>query len=117
MKRISENEHGMTVWLSGLRRWLQAPVRKGVGSNPTAVSEKHGRTLPECHPVLQLCPIFLHSTGSPTPLVFVQGESTWVVYVHLGDGLLQLADLGPGHCRVMGGSPWGMGEGMRGWGG
>ena len=26
-----------TVWLSGLRRWLQAPVRKGVGSNPTAV--------------------------------------------------------------------------------
>ena len=29
---------GMTVWPSGLRRWLQAPVRKGVGSNPTAVS-------------------------------------------------------------------------------
>ena len=28
---------GMTVWPSGLRRWLQAPVRKGVGSNPTAV--------------------------------------------------------------------------------
>ena len=25
------------VWPSGLRRWLQAPVRKGVGSNPTAV--------------------------------------------------------------------------------
>ena len=24
-----------TVWPSGLRRWLQAPVRKGVGSNPT----------------------------------------------------------------------------------
>jgi len=23
----------MTVWPSGLRRWLQAPVRKGVGSN------------------------------------------------------------------------------------
>ena len=30
--------HGMTVWPSGLRRWLQAPVRKGVGSNPTAVT-------------------------------------------------------------------------------
>ena len=29
---------GMTVWPSGLRRWLQAPVRKGVGSNPTAVT-------------------------------------------------------------------------------
>ena len=26
-----------TVWPSGLRRWLQAPVREGVGSNPTAV--------------------------------------------------------------------------------
>ena len=26
-----------TVWPSGLRRWLQAPVRKGVGSNPKAV--------------------------------------------------------------------------------
>ena len=26
-----------TVWPSGLRRWLQAPVRKGMGSNPTAV--------------------------------------------------------------------------------
>ena len=29
--------HHRTVWPSGLRRWLQAPVRKGVGSNPTAV--------------------------------------------------------------------------------
>jgi hypothetical protein len=28
----------MTLWPSGLRRWLQAPVRKGVGSNPTGVS-------------------------------------------------------------------------------
>ena len=28
----------MTVWPSGLRRWLKAPVRKGVGSNPTAVT-------------------------------------------------------------------------------
>ncbi len=27
----------LTVWPSGLRRWLQAPLRKGVGSNPTAV--------------------------------------------------------------------------------
>ena len=29
--------HLKTVWPSGLRRWLQAPVRKGVGPNPTAV--------------------------------------------------------------------------------
>ena len=28
----------MTVWPSGLRRWLKAPFRKGVGSNPTAVT-------------------------------------------------------------------------------
>ena len=27
-----------TVWPSGLRRWLKAPGRKGVGSNPTAVT-------------------------------------------------------------------------------
>ena len=27
-----------TLWPSGLRRWLKAPVRKGVGSNPTAVT-------------------------------------------------------------------------------
>jgi hypothetical protein len=26
-----------TLWPSGLRRWLKAPVRKGVGSNPTGV--------------------------------------------------------------------------------
>ena len=30
--------YASTVWPSGLRRWLQAPVRKGVGSNPTAVT-------------------------------------------------------------------------------
>ena len=33
----------MTVWPSGLRRWLQAPVRKGVGLNPTAVSSLQQR--------------------------------------------------------------------------
>ena len=32
----------MTVWPSGLRRWLQAPFRKGVGSNPTAVTVSRG---------------------------------------------------------------------------
>ena len=31
-----------TVWPSGLRRWLKAPVRKGVGSNPTAaIGDEH----------------------------------------------------------------------------
>ena len=28
----------MTVWPSGLRRYVQVVVRKGVGSNPTAVT-------------------------------------------------------------------------------
>ena len=36
-KRVS-GRLNKTVWPSGLRRWLQAPVRKGVGSNPTAVN-------------------------------------------------------------------------------
>ena len=30
-----------TVWPSGLRRWLKAPFRKGVGSNPTTVTPTH----------------------------------------------------------------------------
>ena len=34
---LSFYEALMTVWPSGLRRWLKAPFRKGVGSNPTAV--------------------------------------------------------------------------------
>ena len=30
-----------TLWPSGLRRWLKAPFRKGVGLNPTGVSYGH----------------------------------------------------------------------------
>ena len=30
-------QNSETLWPSGLRRWLKAPVRKGVGSNPTGV--------------------------------------------------------------------------------
>ena len=36
----------MTVWPTGLRRWLQAPVRKGVGSNPTAVMSVPWHSMP-----------------------------------------------------------------------
>ena len=32
-----------TLWPSGLRRWLKAPVRKGVGSNPTGVNFVHAQ--------------------------------------------------------------------------
>ena len=37
--RFDSDTFNMTVWPSGLRRWLKAPFRKGVGSNPTAVKE------------------------------------------------------------------------------
>ena len=57
-----------TNWPSGLRRWLQAPVLKGVGSNPTAVTFRPrpissffgvratmcvARSLPHFHPSTQ----------------------------------------------------------------
>ena len=37
-KNIQGWQANKTVWPSGLRRWLKAPFRKGVGSNPTAVN-------------------------------------------------------------------------------
>ena len=37
-QRSLSGDNPTTVWQSGLRRWLPAPVRKGVGSSPTAVS-------------------------------------------------------------------------------
>ena len=38
LQGIVRRANPMTVWPSGPRRWLQAPVRTGVGSNPTAVT-------------------------------------------------------------------------------
>ena len=35
---MRDEQSSKTVWPSGLRRWLKAPFRKGVGSNPTAVN-------------------------------------------------------------------------------
>ena len=32
----------MAVWPSGLRRRIQAPFRKGEGSNPSTVRKTHG---------------------------------------------------------------------------
>ena len=37
-----------TVWASGVRRWFQAPVRKGVGSNPTAVTFSNDQVTDVC---------------------------------------------------------------------
>ena len=41
---LTSRRLNMTVWPSGLRRWLKAPFRKGVGSNPTAVTVSPGVT-------------------------------------------------------------------------
>jgi hypothetical protein len=52
----------MTVWPSGLRRWLQAPVRKGVGSNPTAVNFQTG---PEAIPSRKPADSAAHDSHAP----------------------------------------------------
>ena len=87
----------MTVWPSGLRRWLQAPVRKGVGSNPTAASENSGSRLSECPPatlVLALAVVFAPATT----------HCERQMYAHLATGKLwgikeehQLVSSCPGH--------------------
>ena len=50
---VLQNDQGVkTVWPSGLRRWLKAPFRKGVGSNPTAVTFlqlRHNARINSCH--------------------------------------------------------------------
>ena len=38
LELLADGHNFKTVWPSGLRRWLKAPFRKGVGSNPTAVT-------------------------------------------------------------------------------
>ena len=57
-----------TVWPSGLRRWLKAPVRKGVGSNPTAVSthgDKKGNQAPAHY--ARCGPAFLSNSPARAP--------------------------------------------------
>ena len=49
----------MTVWPSGLRQWLEAPFRKGVASNPTAVNA------PQLEP--PLAPWYSSWSPHPTP--------------------------------------------------
>ena len=41
LTRLYDSSIDWTPWPSGLRRWLKAQVRKGVGSNPTGVIAKH----------------------------------------------------------------------------
>jgi hypothetical protein len=37
MKRNATTQNSKAAWPSGLRRGIQAPIRKGEGSNPSAV--------------------------------------------------------------------------------
>ncbi len=60
-----------TVWPSGLRRWLQAPVRKGVGSNPTAVTcqlnlSAAAASAPRARTCCRCRPAFLHWRALPS---------------------------------------------------
>ena len=72
---IKQNAFVKTVWPSGLRHWLKAPVRKDVGSNPTAVTWKsHARLLGQTqHDVPQQeMQIWQHreiSVGGPTEIL------------------------------------------------
>ena len=66
-----------TVWPSGLRRWLQVPVRKGVGSNPTAVSLFNVKLQKLVH---GSCGIFHCMQG---------GDVVWTEELHLEKGSLQ----------------------------
>ena len=66
-----------TVWPSGLRRWLQAPVRKGVGSNPTAVTfcvfaETCSRTWPAHCKAKGRDDLGVFSTQTPLMIVFIK---------------------------------------------
>ena len=77
-----------TVWPSGLRRWLQAPVRKGVGSNPTAVKFHISAFLPALtlYPSLQMSarpasqavnPMSVHTRGGSRQSNAVQTFARW----------------------------------------
>ena len=71
-KGLSERtSRSMTVWPSGLRRWLQAPVRKGVGSNPTAVTcqlnlSAAAASAPRARTCCRCRPAFLHWRALPS---------------------------------------------------
>ena len=51
-----------TLWPSGLRRWLKAPVRKGVGSNPTGVMHAVGQLTSHARMHSQHVSILVHAT-------------------------------------------------------
>ena len=82
LERCRANICYQAAWPSGLRRWLQAPVRKGVGSNPTAVIFCRRLAL---HAALLLLHINRRREGAkkmtavgfePTQLALVELEST-----------------------------------------
>ena len=48
-KTVAIGTNPKTLWPSGLRRWLKAPVRKGVGSNPTGFILPRGARVGAIH--------------------------------------------------------------------
>ena len=45
----TNSDHARAVWPSGPTNWLKAPVREGVGSNPTAVTRRRSATFRPVH--------------------------------------------------------------------
>ena len=58
MGAFKVNLYRKTMWPSGLRRQLQALVRKGVGSNPTVV--------------ITFCKLFLFTSPQITRIIQIQ---------------------------------------------
>ena len=75
----------MTVWPSGLRRWLQAPVRKGEGSNPTAV---RGRDVKSCGraPCLCFAPADPHDSHNAAAKIMCRGRGNQRLQVRVLPG-------------------------------
>ena len=91
----------MTAWPSGLRRQLKALVRKGVGSNPTAVS-----FAPASYVVLDLCRRYFQNakptsdTGTRTQVARVKAEyPNQLDYIGLAQASLLRPQLQPAQGR------------------
>ena len=80
-------QYNMTVWPSGLRRWLQAPVRKGVGLNPTDVT---------CY-AASLCYLMAH--GAACHMLFLLSQR-WHENTHRGARAHDRKVKGLARCRL-----------------
>ena len=71
-----------TVWPSGLRRWLKAPFRKGVGSNPTAVT--FPRVFGRRHWRKKTCLFRAQKAECASPAAFACNRAELVFFFHPG---------------------------------